>query len=310
VIDNPHLVFMGSPQFAVPVLEAIAGRYNLVGVVTQPDRPVGRGRSLTPPAVKISALQLQIPVIQPEKIRHPDAFSCLQAWSPDLIVVAAFGQILRQPVLDLPCLGCLNVHASLLPRWRGAAPIQAAILAGDSETGITIMKMDAGIDSGAILSQRNLKINEGEDSSSLSHRLAALGASLLLETLPGYVEGSIVPHPQPETGSTYAPLIKKEDGFLDFTQPATDLERRVRAMHPWPGASMEWQEGRLKIIRSRAGNHSSATSIAPGTRLVMSGEPVVVASERTVLVLEEVQPAGKKAMPGRAFIAGARDWQS
>ncbi len=308
--ENVRIVFMGSPDFAVPTLEALAlGRveprpYTVVGVVTQPDRPAGRGGTLKPPAVKEAALRLGLPVIQPEKLRQPEAMEQLRAWAPDLIVVAAFGQILRPDVLDLPRFGCVNVHASLLPRWRGAAPIQAAILAGDKETGVTIMKMDAGVDTGPILAQRALPIAPDETGGSLFEKLARLGADLLLETLPRYLSGEIVPRPQPEEGVTYAPMLKKEDGLLDFSQPAAALERRVRAMNPWPGAYFEWRGAPLKVLRARVGEEKSPGA---GRRLTVEGRPALGCGEG-ILLLEEVQPAGKKPMPGKAFLAGARDW--
>lgn len=303
---QPRIVFMGSPDFAVPTLDALANLYPLVGVVTQPDRPAGRGGSLVPPAVKEAALRLGIPVMQPEKLRLPEAMTQLQAWVPDLIVVAAFGQILRPAVLDLPLYGCINVHGSLLPRGRGAAPIQASILAGDQETGITIMKMDPAVDTGPILSQRALPIAPDDTGGSLFAKMAPLGAELLLETLPRYLSGELVPQPQPEEGATYAPMLKKGDGLLDFTKPAIELERRVRAFNPWPGTWFDWKGAPLKILRARIGKEEN-----PGTgrRLTIEGCPAVGTSEG-ILILEEVQPAGKKSMPGKAFLAGARDWQN
>jgi methionyl-tRNA formyltransferase len=304
VNSSLRIVFMGSPDFAVPVLNALAARYPVIGVVTQPNRPAGRGRTLNPPAVKAAALRLGIPIIQPEKLRLPEAMSQLQDWDPDLIVVAAFGQILRSAVLDLPRFGCINVHGSLLPRWRGAAPIQAAILAGDTETGISIMKMDPGIDTGPVLSQRSIPIAAEETGGSLFEKMSILGAELLLETLPRYLGGELVPQPQPEEGATYAPMLKKEDGLLDFTQPAIALERRVRAFHPWPGTSLDWKGGPLKVLHAST---SSAKSPGSGYRLMLEGCPAVGTGEG-ILVLEEVQPAGKKPMPGKAFLAGARDW--
>jgi methionyl-tRNA formyltransferase len=304
VNPSQRIVFMGSPDFAVPVLNALSACYPIIGVVTQPDRPAGRGRTLHPPAVKEAALRLGIPVIQPEKLRLPEAMTRLQDWNPDLIVVAAFGQILRSAVLDLPRLGCINVHGSLLPRWRGAAPIQAAILAGDAETGITIMKMDPGIDTGPLLSQRSIPISTDETGDSLVRKMSLLGADLLLETLPGYMEGELVPQPQPEAGATYAPMLKKEDGLLDFTQPAIALERRVRAFHPWPGTSFDWKGEPLKVLRASA---SDAKNPGVGHRLTVEGQPAVGTAEG-ILILEQVQPAGKKPMPGKAFLAGARDW--
>jgi methionyl-tRNA formyltransferase len=299
---------MGSPDFAVPALEALAARYSVVGAVTQPDRPAGRGGTLRPPAVKEAALRLGLPVIQPEKLRLPEAMDQLRAWAPDLIVVAAFGQILRPAVLDLPPRGCINVHGSLLPRGRGAAPIQAAILAGDRETGITIMKMDPGVDTGPILSQRAIPIAPGETGGTLFAKMAPLGAELLLETLPAYLGGELEPRPQPEEGATYAPMLKKEDGLLDFTQPAEALERRVRAMNPWPGACFEWQGAPLKVHRAHTAFTFTYMIQPAGTRTVFDGLPAVYGGDNTMLVLDEVQPAGRKSLPGKAFLAGARDW--
>ena len=300
---KPNIVFMGSPDFALSTLRALHENSALVGVVTQPDRIAGRGRELKPPPVKTLALELGVPVIQPEKLREPGAMEQLRVWSPDVIVVAAFGQILKQDVLDLPRFGCINVHASLLPRWRGAAPINAAILHGDEETGITIMKMDVGLDTGPILSQRAMRIQPDETAGSLFETLSTLGADLLLETLPKYLNGEIEPCPQPEKGATYAPMLKKEDGLLDFSHPASELERRVRAFHPWPGTYFEWDGNLLKVHRAVIGPGKKRE----GERLVIGGLPAVGTSEG-VLLLEEVQPAGKKPMSGKAFLSGARNW--
>jgi methionyl-tRNA formyltransferase len=228
----------------------------------------------------------------------------LCAWSPDVIVVAAFGQILRQEVLDLPKFGCINVHASLLPRWRGAAPIQAAILTGDAETGVTIMKMDAGVDTGPLLSQRSIHILPEDTAGGLFGKLSRLGAELLLETLPLYLRGEIQPQPQDDSHSTYAALLNKKDGLLDFNHPAEELARRVRAFHPWPGAYFEWNGAPLKIHKARV---SEEKSPGAGSRFIVAGCPAVGTGEK-ILVLEEVQPAGKKSMPGKAFLAGAKDW--
>ena len=297
-------VFMGSPEFALPTLQALSQALPVVGVITQPDRPAGRGRVLTPPPVKLLAQSLGLPVIQPERMREPAAMEQLLAWAPDLIVVAAFGQILRPTVLDLPEYGCVNVHASLLPRWRGAAPIQAAILAGDECTGVTIMRMDAGIDTGPILNQQSLSIQPDDTTFSLSERLAILGAQLLMETLPAYLQGELQPQPQPDTGATYAPMLKKEEGLLDFTQPASDLDRRVRAFYPWPGAYTVWNDQWLKILRSHA---IDADTNNPGKHQVYQNLPAI-STNKGLLVLDEVQPAGKKAMPGSVFLQGARNW--
>jgi methionyl-tRNA formyltransferase len=248
---------------------------------------------------------LNIPVIQPQKLREPEAMSQLQAWDPDLIVVAAFGQILKKEVLDLPKFECVNVHASLLPRWRGAAPINAAILAGDEETGVTIMKMDVGLDTGPMLAKRAIRLKPDDTAGSVIQSLSTLGADLLIDTLPDYIEGKIIPQPQPEDGATYAPMLKKEDGRLDFSSDVHELERRVRAMNPWPGAFMELDGAVLKIHHA----HVEAGNESAGQRLVVQDQPAVGA-RGGILTLDEVQPAGKKTMSGKSFLAGARGWES
>jgi methionyl-tRNA formyltransferase len=300
---NSKIVFMGSPDFSVPTLRALAENYSVVGVVTQPDRPSGRGRKLTPPPIKTLALELGIPFIQPKKLSETQAMEQLRVWAPDVVVVAAFGQILKQDVLDLPKFGCINVHASLLPRWRGAAPINAAILHGDEETGITIMKMDAGLDTGPILSQRPVRIKPNETAGSLFETLSQLGVELLLDTLPGYLAGEIQPKPQPEEGATYAHMLKKKDGLLDFSRPAEELGRKVRAFNPWPGTYFEWDGNLLKVHRAAI----NPGKMREGERLVVNDLPAVATSDG-LLVLEKVQPAGKKPMLGKAFLAGARNW--
>ncbi|MGD0878366.1 MAG: methionyl-tRNA formyltransferase [Anaerolineales bacterium] len=306
MISRHRIVFMGSPDFAVPALEALAMNYRLVGVVTQPDRPAGRGGTLKAPAVKTATLRFDIPVIQPEKLRNPEALDQLHAWEPDLIVVVAFGQILRPDVLDLPKWGCINIHGSLLPRGRGAAPIQAAILAGDQETGITIMKMDSGVDTGPMLSQRAIPISPEDTAGTLFEKLAPLGAELLLETLHRYLSGELQPQPQPTVGVTYAPMLKKEDGLLDFTQPAALLERRVRAFNPWPGTWFEFNSAPLKVLHVRV---SAEKNPGAGHRLTLNEYPAV-GTKAGILILEEIQPAGRKPMSGKAFLAGARNWQN
>lgn len=294
---------MGSPEFALQTLRALHQSYQVIGVVTQPDRAAGRGRELKPPAVKRLALELEIPVMQPERLSHPEAMEQLKDWAPDVIVVAAFGQILKQDVLDLPKLGCINVHASLLPRWRGAAPINAAILHGDDKTGVTIMKMDAGLDTGPILTQRSVRIAPDETAGSLFEKLSRLGADLLLETLPMLISGKIEPHPQLEKGATYAGMIKKQEGKLDFSKSAVELERKIRAFNPWPGTFLEWSGHMLKVHRASV----SMGKKPEGERGVVDGNPAVGTSNG-MLVLDEVQPAGKKRMDGKSFLAGARDW--
>lgn len=298
-----RVVFMGSPEFALPSLQALAARYEVVGVVTQPDRAAGRGRESKAPAVKSAALALGIPFIQPQRLSAPEAIEQLRLWAPDLIVVAAYGQILRPQVLALPPHGCINVHASLLPRWRGAAPVQAAIRAGDAQSGVTIMKMDEGLDTGPILAQRSVPIEENDTGGSLSAKLSHLGAQLLIETLPLYLSGELQPRPQDDSCATYAPLLKKEDGRLDFSRPAAELARCVRAFHPWPGAFMDYNGMLLKIHRA----HAEAGSALPGARVIWQGRPALGTADG-LLVLDEVQPAGKRPMSAQAFLAGARDW--
>ncbi|GAP20590.1 methionyl-tRNA formyltransferase [Leptolinea tardivitalis] len=301
---KPRIVFMGSPELARIILARVADHYPIYGVVTQPDRPAGRGKVLTPPPVKILAENLGCRIMQPQRLRLPENFEILRSWSPDIILVAAFGQILRQNVLDLPPLGCINVHASLLPRWRGAAPIQAAILAGDELTGVSIMKMDAGIDTGPVFTSRSLKIEEDDDSSTLGQKLAELGGDLLLETLPGIMNGTVQAVAQPEQGATYASMLKKEDGLLNFTLSAKDLFNRVRAFHPWPGTYLHWENQPLKVIKARP---ISGLNGVPGLKTIFEGLPVVFCG-KDALCLEEVQPAGKKPMNGKVFLNGARNW--
>jgi methionyl-tRNA formyltransferase len=297
------VVFMGSPDFSLACLRALAKHYDVVGVVTQPDRASGRGRELKSPPVKTMALELGIPVMQPEKLRAPEAMEQLHAWSPDLIVVAAFGQILKKDVLDLPRYGCINVHASLLPRWRGAAPINAAILAGDEETGVTIMRMDVGLDTGPMLTKRSMRLTRDDTAGSVFKALSQLGADLLIETLPRWIAGELQPQVQDDALATYAPMMKKEEGKLDFTRDVNELERRVRAFNPWPGTFMDFYGTILKIHRT----HVEAGNAEEGQRLIVHDQPAVGARSG-LLILDEVQPAGKKPMSGKSFLAGARNW--
>lgn len=300
-----RVIFMGSPEFAVPVLRKLVDHTQVIGVVTQPDRPSGRGRALKSPPIKILADEINLPVIQPRKLNEPDAMSQLQQWAPDLVVVAAFGQILRSEVLNMPKFGCVNVHASLLPRWRGAAPIQAAILHGDRRSGISIMCMDAGVDTGPVLSQSSIDIADHETAGTLSSKLSSLGADLLIDTLPGYVAGTLVPQPQDDSLATYAPMIKKEAGFLDFTQPAMDLERKIRAFNPWPGTYTVWKNQVLKIhLAHTVDSHQTPA----GKRIIYDGLPAIITG-RGILVIDEIQPAGKNLMAGSTFLHGARGWE-
>jgi len=295
---------MGSPQFAVPVFSALADQYEVVGVVTQPDRPAGRGRKLTPPPVKQAAVDLKIPVIQPEKMKEPGAFEQLTAWQPDVIVVAAFGQILRRNLLELAPFGCINVHASYLPRWRGAAPIQAAIMNGDAFTGVSIMKLDPGIDTGPVYSQQKEFIREEDTAQSLEERLSLAGAQLLIDTLPAILSGKLLPTPQDDALATYASMLHKEDGLLDFNQPAGQLALKVRAFYDWPGAY--FLKGDLKI-KLRKVSVLSGSALPPGGFGQVDGYPVVGTSSGA-LQLIEMQPAGRGWMDGRAYLNGNPDW--
>ena len=304
-IAKLRVVFMGSPQFAVSSLNTLNTTVNVVGVVTQPDRPAGRKRQLTPPNIKVAAQQAGIPLIQPERLRSSAAFEQLKDWAPELIVVAAYGQILRRNILDLPQFGCINVHASLLPRWRGAAPIHAAIREGDAQTGISIMKMEAGLDTGPVISQAELPIESDVTTHDLSVQLADLSAALLIKTLPGYLSGDLQPQAQNDTNSTYAPMLKKSDGRLDTDRSARYLARQVRAYQPWPGTFLEWQGGPLKI-RAAAAQPGPAT---PGRRVIYQKQPAIGTADG-LLVLSSVQPSGKKPMDGKGFLNGARDWES
>lgn len=302
-----RVIFMGTPDFAVPPLQALlnAPDFQVVCVVTQPDRPSGRGQKLQAPPVKQIAAAHGVPLLQPHKLREAGVFEQLQAYAPDLIVVAAFGQILRQNVLDLPRYGCLNVHASLLPRWRGAAPIQAAIRAGDSETGITIMQMDAGLDTGAMLRARSVPIAPNETGQTLHDKLAALGGDLLIETLRDYLSGSLTPQPQDDSLHTYAPMLKKEDGQINWAAPAAEIARQVRAYYPYPIAYTYWDGQLLKILPDDAPDSVTVQvgSAAVG-KVIASAEGIAVGTGSGLYLPQKVQLAGKAAQPIRAFLNG------
>lgn len=310
---------MGTPDFSVPSLQALfdAPDYDVVAVVTQPDRPAGRGQKLQESPVKqaTQAHNATIPVLQPEKLRDPGVFEQLQTLQPDLIVVAAFGQLLRQKVLDLPRYGCINVHASLLPRWRGAAPIQAVIRAGDPETGITIMRMDAGLDTGPMLGKRALPIAADETGQSLHDKLAVLGGPLLIDILGRYVRGEITPEPQPtdDPRQTYAPMLRKEDGQIDWSQPADAVDRQVRAYYPWPGAFTTWNGAVLKLLPADVGSGAlrtldSGARAAPGEVIAHGKGSVAIGTGAGLYVPHKVQLAGRPPAPIAAFLNGHADF--
>jgi len=305
-VEVKRLVFMGTPEFAVPVLEALVGQYQVVAVVTQPDRTAGRGRGVKSSPVKKTAWAHDLLVLQPPSLRRPEAAVELRELAPDVIVVAAFGQILPPEVLAIPAQGCLNVHASLLPRYRGAAPIAAAILAGEEQTGVTLMLMDEGMDTGPILAQVKCKIEPHDTTGSLSVKLAHLGADLLVETLPRWLDGRIVPQPQDDSRATYCQTTTKKDGLIDWSLPATALWLRVRAYHPWPGTYTYWRGKLLKILRARPAKIRPSGE-EPG-RVISLDDGVAVVTGTGALLLEEIQLAGKKALTAQEFIRGQRDF--
>ena len=297
---------MGTPGFAVPSLEVLVGAHTVVGVVTQPDRPAGRGREMHQSAVKKAAVKHDLPTYQPRSLRTSEVVEHLSRWEPDVIVVAAFGQILTEDVLDLPPHGCLNVHASLLPRWRGAAPVAAAIRAGDEVTGVTIMRMDSGLDTGPILTQREEPIRPDDTRASLMERLSYVGAALLAETLPPYLVGDLEPRPQPEDPVTFAHRLEKDEGELDWSRAAVEIDRKIRAFTPWPGTYTFWDGRRLKVLEASP-LPAWDGGASPGA-VVELDDGAGVATGEGALRLEEIQLAGKRAMTVEVFLRGARDF--
>ena len=303
-------VFMGSPAFAVPALQSLmSNQYDIRAVYTQPDKPTGRGRQLTACPVARFAVSQGMRVIQPESLKDPAAVGLLAELKPDIIVVAAYGHILPAAVLELPRYKCINIHPSLLPRYRGPSPIAAAILNGDSVTGVTIMLIERKVDSGPILSQEDVAISDEDTAESLSERLAVTGAGKLVETIPGWVEGKIEPRTQDDSRATYTRMETKEDGRLDWNLPAMDLWRRVRAYHPWPGCYFDWQGGRIKVTKAiplpdpEGGDRGRVVQL-PRT----APARIAVRTADGLLGLAIVQPHGKREMTGAEFSAGHRDF--
>jgi methionyl-tRNA formyltransferase len=298
-----RILFMGTPEFAVPTLAMLAEKYKVVGVFTQPDKPAGRGRQLTASPVKrwVALQEHSLPVLQPRTLRDPTVQAQLAELKPEVIVVAAFGLLLPQPVLDLPPRGCINVHASLLPRYRGAAPIPAAILNGDAHTGITLMRLDAGMDTGPIIAQASLPIQPDDTTGTLSARLAELGAQLTVETLPRWLAGEITPQPQDETQATLAPKLNKDDGRLDWRKSAAELERRVRAFSPWPGTFTTWNSKLLRILSVQVTGRKTQGA---GALVVKDESGIGVMTGEGILQLGMVQLEGKRAMSAVDFIRG------
>jgi methionyl-tRNA formyltransferase len=300
------LVFAGTPDFAVPSLRAAAQRHEVVAVYTQPDRPAGRGRGLTPSPVKLEAVARGIPVLQPDTLRSPEALQTLRALQPDLMVVVAYGLILPKAVLAIPTHGCWNVHASLLPRWRGAAPIQRAIEAGDSETGVCLMQMEAGLDTGPVLMSQRTPIGDSETGGQLHDRLAALGAQVLADGL-GLLRAGIrpVPQPQPEAGVTYAHKLDKAQARLDWQQPAAQLALRVRAFNPWPITEAVLAGERVRVHGAVALDLAHAQP--PGTVLAASKQGIDIACGQGALRLRVLQREGGKAITAADYLNARRD---
>jgi methionyl-tRNA formyltransferase len=311
-----RLIFLGTPAFAVPTLHAIVrAGHEVAAVLTQPDRPRGRGQNAAASAVKQAALALGLTVYQPERVRRPEAVEYLRGMASDAMVVVGFGQIIPQVVIDLAPLGIINVHASLLPRYRGAGPIQWAIVRGETRTGVTTMRINAGLDTGDMLLKAETEIGPEENAVELGARLAAMGAELLVETLEGLLDGRIVPQKQDDSQATLAPLLKKEDGAIDWTATAQAIHNRVRGLQPWPGAQTSFRGAPLHLWKSRVGSPGGADALVrarpPGRALRAPGrfvgmKPLVVACGDGILELLEVQLEGRKRISAADFANGQR----
>ena len=296
-----RIVYAGTPEFAVPALAALcASEHEVVAVYTQPDRPAGRGRVLTASPVKVCAQLHSLPVIQPLNFREAQSIEQLRSYQPDVMVVAAYGLILPQAVLDIPRIGCINIHASLLPRWRGAAPIQRAILAGDAETGITIMRMEAGLDTGPMLKKQGFALMPEDTAASVHDRLAELGATLLMQVLDHFPESLHHAVPQPQDGVTYAKKLSKEEALLDWSLSAEELDRRIRAFNPWPIAETRLHDQQLRVWRAQVMRHAHDQN--PGMILATNSHGIQVACGSDVLNLTEVQLSGRNRLSAAEFI--------
>lgn len=296
-----RIIFMGTPDFACPTLQKLIERgENIIAVITQPDRPKGRGQKLLPPPVKELAAKNYIPVYQPLKVRDPEFVNLIRELQPDLIVVVAFGQILPKALLDIPPHGCINVHASLLPRYRGAAPLNWCIINGETETGVTTMLMDVGLDTGDMLLMKKTPLDENEDIASLHDRMAVMGAELLAETADRLKSGDLVPQPQNHADSCYAPMLKKNDGIINWHNSATAIHNQVRGLAVWPGACTTIGDQVLKIFRTTIGDGSGV----PGTVLNSAKGTFEIACGDGTLFLHELQLSGKKRLDSTSFLAG------
>ena len=298
-----RLVFLGTPAFAVPTLERLVERgHQVLAAVTQPDRPKGRGQALAPPPVREAALRLGVPVYQPERVKRPESVDYLRSLAPQAMVVVGYGQIIPQSIIDIPPLGILNVHASLLPKYRGAGPIQWAIVNGEAVTGVTIMRIDAGLDTGPMLLKVETVIGADETALDLGRRLSLMGADLLVEALDALAAGRVVPQSQDNAQATYAPMLKKEDGRIDWSRSASQIHNQVRGMQPWPGAYSSFRGGALHVWRARP--TEAGAGHPPGSLLRI--KPLLVACGAGALELVEVQMEGRKRMPAADFANGQR----
>lgn len=304
-----RVVFMGTPEFAVPSLEQLLiNHYRVVAVYTQPDKPAGRGRTLVPSPVKRIAQNWGLPVVQPVSLKTEDAVRQLAEFQPEVIIVAAFGQILPLPVLDIPCHSCINIHASRLPRFRGAAPVAAAILAGDEFTAISLMLMEKGLDTGPVLAQAQIPISPLDTTGSLTAKLSRIAAPLLLEILPHWLRGELTPRPQNDAEATFCAPIAKEEGKIDWRQPALELWRRVRAFQPWPGCYTRWQGKQLKIIEAVPLPEETSPEVGQVVALNLANREVAfgIGTGQGVLGVRRVQLEGKQALPATEFRRGQR----
>ena len=307
-----RVIFLGTPEFALPSLHALAGATTIAAVITRPDRPAGRGRVVTPPPVAVAARAMGLPVLQPESLRSPSTLDTVRALYPDLLVTVAYGRIIPPPVLALPPRGCINLHPSLLPAYRGASPIQRAIADGTTTTGVTIMYQTEELDAGDIILQREVAVTPEETAGELEARLAQVGAALLREAVCLIAAGAAPRRPQDHARATYAGRLTKEDGVLRWARPAHDLANQVRAMAPWPGAHTTWRDGVLKVWRARAADAlARSTAVpqptgSPGKVLAADASGITVAAGQGALVLFEVQPAGGRRMTAADFLRGHR----
>ncbi|MCI8727510.1 MAG: methionyl-tRNA formyltransferase [Hungatella sp.] len=298
-----RIVFMGTPDFSVPVLEALAGsKHQVIAVVTQPDKPKGRGKAVVMTPVKEKAVALGIPVYQPAKVREPEFVQVLKDLNPDTIVVVAFGQILKKNILDLPPFGCVNVHASLLPGYRGSAPIQWAVINGEKESGVTTMMMDEGIDTGDMLEKASIPLESDETGGSLHDKLSRLGAELILSTLTKLEDGTLKRTPQTDENTCYARMLKKSMGDIDWTMDAVSIERLIRGLNPWPSAYTRWNQKTLKIWKAQVLEEEYEGVC--GEVVCTDKSRILVKTGKGTLSLKELQPEGKKRMEVEAFLRG------